>query len=80
MQQHVLEASSFSRVSRPSIVRNGLPLSVGGGIGESRTLMLTLRNTSLGEVTVSAWPKILKEMCAKKNILRPGVISARSPR
>jgi aspartate--ammonia ligase len=50
------------------IVGNGLPLSVGGGIGQSRTLMLLLRKAHLGEVTVSVWPKILKDMCAKKNI------------
>jgi aspartate--ammonia ligase len=45
-----------------------LPLSIGGGIGQSRTLMLLLRKAHLGEVRVTVWPKILKEMCAKKNI------------
>jgi len=50
------------------IVNNQLPLSIGGGIGQSRTLMLLLRKAHLGEVSVTVWPKILKEMCAKKNI------------
>jgi aspartate--ammonia ligase len=50
------------------IVRNEIPLSVGGGIGQARTLMLLLRKAHLGEVTVTVWPKILKEICAKKNI------------
>ena len=50
------------------ILRNELPLSIGGGIGQSRTLMLLLRKAHLGEVSVSVWPKILKEMCAGKNI------------
>jgi aspartate--ammonia ligase len=50
------------------IIRNELPLSIGGGIGQSRTLMLLLRKAHLGEVSVTVWPKILKEMCAKKNI------------
>ena len=50
------------------IVNNALPLSIGGGIGQSRTLMLLLRKAHLGEVSVTVWPKILKEMCAKKNI------------
>jgi aspartate--ammonia ligase len=49
-------------------VRHDLPLSIGGGIGQSRTLMLLLRKAHLGEVTVSVWPRILKEMCAEKNI------------
>ncbi len=50
------------------IVKNELPLSIGGGIGQSRTLMLLLKKAHLGEVSVSVWPKILKEMCAKRNI------------
>ena len=51
-----------------AITNNQIPLSIGGGIGQSRTLMLLLRKAHLGEVSVTVWPKILKEMCAKKNI------------
>lgn len=51
-----------------AIVGGTIPLSIGGGIGQSRTLMLLLRKAHLGEVTVSVWPKVLKEICAKKNI------------
>ena len=51
-----------------AIVNDQIPLSIGGGIGQSRTLMLLLRKAHLGEVSVSVWPKVLKEMCAKKNI------------
>jgi aspartate--ammonia ligase len=51
-----------------AIVKNEIPLSIGGGIGQSRTLMLLLRKAHLGEVTVSVWPQILKDICAKKNI------------
>jgi aspartate--ammonia ligase len=51
-----------------AIVNNRLPLSVGGGIGQSRTLMQLLRKAHLGEVSVTVWPEILKKMCAKKNI------------
>ena len=50
------------------IVNGELPLSIGGGIGQSRTLMLLLRTAHLGEVSVTVWPKILKEMCAARNI------------
>ena len=50
------------------IINNELPLSIGGGIGQSRTLMLLLRKAHLGEVSVTVWPKVLKEMCAKRNI------------
>jgi aspartate--ammonia ligase len=50
------------------ILTNQIPLSIGGGIGQSRTLMLLLRKAHLGEVSVTVWPKILKGICAKKNI------------
>ena len=51
-----------------AIVDRQIPLSIGGGIGQSRTLMLLLRKAHLGEVSATVWPKILKEMCARKNI------------
>lgn len=51
-----------------AILRNELPLSIGGGIGQSRTYMLLLKKAHLGEVSVSVWPKILKEICTRKNI------------
>jgi aspartate--ammonia ligase len=50
------------------IASGELPLSIGGGIGQSRTLMLLLKKAHLGEVSVTVWPKVLKDMCAKKNI------------
>ncbi|MGA7845888.1 MAG: aspartate--ammonia ligase [Thermoplasmata archaeon] len=51
-----------------AIVRGEIPQSIGGGIGQSRTQMLLLRKAHLGEVSVSVWPKILTEICAKHNI------------
>jgi aspartate--ammonia ligase len=50
------------------IVNNELPLTIGGGIGQSRTYMLLLKKAHLGEVSVTVWPQILKNMCAKRNI------------
>jgi len=51
-----------------AIVKGEIPLSIGGGIGQSRTLMLLLKKAHLGEVSVTVWPKVLKDMCRKKNI------------
>jgi len=51
-----------------AIVNHEIPLSIGGGIGQSRTMMQILRKAHLGEVSVTVWPKVLKEMCEKKNI------------
>ncbi len=50
------------------IINGTLPLSIGGGIGQSRTYMYILKKAHLGEVSVTVWPKILKDICAKKNI------------
>jgi len=50
------------------IVNNKLPLSIGGGIGQSRTYMLLMKKAHLGEVSVTVWPQILKDMCAEKKI------------
>ncbi len=51
-----------------AILKDEIPLSIGGGIGQARTTMAILKKAHLGEVSVTVWPKILKEMCAKKNI------------
>ncbi len=51
-----------------AILNDEIPLSIGGGIGQSRTYMYLLRTAHLGEVSVTVWPKILKDMCAKRNI------------
>ena len=50
------------------ILSGELPLSIGGGIGQSRTYMLLLRKAHLGEVSVSVWPRVLTQMCERKNI------------
>ncbi len=51
-----------------AILNDQIPLSIGGGIGQARTYMYLLRTAHLGEVTVTVWPKQLKDICAKKNI------------
>ena len=51
-----------------AIINNEIPLSIGGGIGQSRTFMLLLKKAHIGEVSATVWPKILKDMCKNKNI------------
>ncbi len=51
-----------------AIVNDEIPLSIGGGIGQSRTFMLMLKKAHIGEVSATVWPKVLKDMCKKKNI------------
>jgi aspartate--ammonia ligase len=51
-----------------AIVNGEIPLSIGAGIGQSRTMMLLLRKAHLGEVSVTVWPQVLKDMCAARDI------------
>ncbi len=52
-----------------AIMNDEIPLSIGGGIGQSRTTMLLLQKAHLGEVSVTLWPKQLKDICAARNIV-----------
>jgi len=51
-----------------AILNDQIPLSIGGGIGQSRVFMLLLRKAHLGEVGVTIWPKELRDICAERNI------------
>jgi len=51
-----------------AILNDEIPLSIGGGIGQARTYMYLLRTAHLGEVTVTVWPKQLKDICEPRNI------------
>ena len=51
-----------------AIIDGAVPCSIGSGIGQSRTMMLLLRKAHLGEVSVSVWPQILKDLGAPRHI------------
>jgi aspartate--ammonia ligase len=51
-----------------AILNNEIPLSIGGGIGQSRVFMLLLRKAHLGEVSVTVWPEELKRIGVDRNI------------
>jgi aspartate--ammonia ligase len=50
------------------LMTDTLPLSVGGGIGQSRLCMFLLRKAHVGEIQASIWPDDMKEQCSKLNI------------
>jgi aspartate--ammonia ligase len=52
-----------------AIMKDQIPLSIGGGIGQSRTYMYLLRAAHLGEVSVTVWPDELKAICKPKKIV-----------
>ena len=45
-----------------------LPLSIGGGIGQSRLCMFFLKKAHIGEVQASIWPEEQFDLCYKNNI------------
>lgn len=44
------------------------PLTIGGGIGQSRICMLLLEKAHIGEVHVSVWPEDMVKNCKEHNI------------
>lgn len=50
------------------LLNEELPLTVGGGIGQSRLCMFHLRKAHIGEVQASVWPDEMIEQCQKNNI------------
>lgn len=50
------------------VVSGQLPLTIGGGIGQSRLCMLLLGKAHIGEVQASLWPDSVIEQCEQKGI------------
>jgi len=50
------------------LLNDEMPLSIGGGIGQSRLCMYFLRKVHIGEVQASVWPKNIIEECKLNNI------------
>lgn len=50
------------------ILSDELPLTIGGGIGQSRLCMLLLQKAHIGEVQVSLWPDEMRERCEAAGI------------
>jgi aspartate--ammonia ligase len=68
-QLKITGQSDFLGLPYHQAILNGeVPLSIGGGIGQSRTYMTLLKKAHLGEVSVAVWPDILKKMCNDKGI------------
>jgi aspartate--ammonia ligase len=50
------------------LLEHKLPLSIGGGIGQSRLCMLILQKAHIGEVQCGLWPDDMISACEKNNI------------
>ena len=63
--------NNLDRLSLPfhqALINNELPLSIGGGIGQSRLCLVMLNKIHIGEVQSSIWNKEEKEKAKKENI------------
>ena len=45
------------------LLNGELPLSIGGGIGQSRLCMVLLHKGHIGEIQASIWPDAMRQEC-----------------
>lgn len=50
------------------LLDGSLPLSIGGGIGQSRLCMVMLHKAHIGEIQASIWPEQMRRECSESNI------------
>ncbi len=50
------------------LLEGTLPLSIGGGIGQSRLCMVYLRKAHIGEIQASIWPEEMRNECAENGM------------
>ena len=66
------KANATKRASLPfhrALLNGELPLTMGGGIGQSRLSMLLLGKAHIGEVQVSLWDEETKKLCKENGII-----------
>ena len=72
MKKQLKEAGCEDRSVLPfhkALLSGELPLTMGGGIGQSRLSMLLLQKAHIGEVQVSIWDDNTKNICAENGIV-----------
>lgn len=71
MIRQLKQSHAEDRIDLPfhkSLLDGELPLSMGGGIGQSRLCMYLLRKAHIGEVQASLWPQEQIDACAAAGI------------
>lgn len=72
LRVQLMEAGCEDRASLPfhkALLENKLPLSIGGGIGQSRLCMLMMGCAHIGEVQSSIWDKETRETCENAGVM-----------
>ena len=65
------KANAMERENLPyhqNVINNVLPLSIGGGIGQSRLCIFFLRKAHIGEVQASLWDEETMKICNEKGV------------
>lgn len=71
LKSQLTKANALERESLPyhqKIFDKKLPLTIGGGIGQSRLCMLIMGRAHIGEVQCSYWPEQIKKECIAQKI------------
>ena len=71
LAKQLKESNSEDRLKyeyHKGIMEEKLPLTIGGGIGQSRLCMLILEKIHIGEVQSSIWPKEMIDICKEKGL------------
>ena len=72
LDEHLEKANANDRRALPfhkALLNGELPLTMGGGIGQSRLSMLLLDKAHIGEVQVSLWDEETKKICKENGIV-----------
>ena len=71
LDEQLTKANATERKNLPfhkALLNGELPLTIGGGIGQSRLSMLLLQKAHIGEVQVSIWDEETKRICKENQI------------
>lgn len=71
LNEQLTKAGCDERRSLPfhkMLLEGRLPLTIGGGIGQSRLCMLLLGKAHIGEVQASVWDQDTMEICQKAGV------------
>ena len=72
LMEQLTKSNSLDRVHQDyhqKLLNNELPLTIGGGIGQSRLCMYFLQKAHIGEVQVSIWPQEVMDECEENGII-----------
>ena len=69
MVHQALQGVVAAFAEQKAVLADELPLTIGGGIGQSRLCMLLLRKAHIGEVQSSLWDEETKRLCKEAGIV-----------